>query len=432
MRKILVFILAFGVLTSLVYAQNPAKLQAYIASLEDKLEVAQAQGNQNRADALSSLLADAKSTLKEHKAKSAKAIKPAEPAVQAEEIIAEDDKLAEMKEEMNGALKDLKVQVDKVKSDNSDAKVGAQIFFQWQNYNMGGSATKVANFDVTRAYLDFKKKLDGEASGRVTLDVARITGAARQNLFDYLKYAYVEMPVNTYLTAKLGLQHTVWIDWADKMLGLRFIAKSLLDNEGVMSSADFGLGALGKFIVGSLPEIEYMTTVLNGTGYATNETDSNKAVAVRLNSTLYSNDNLGKVILGAWGNVDSLGFDLNTSASTKQAGLGLGYQHDLGRVFAEYLKGSKSSKSINGYSLGGVLNIGGIYPVLNGCNLFARNDNYCPDTSNTTGSNIVKRTYYGITYDWTKDLKLALDMQNSQTGGGAVTSILSFNTSIQM
>ncbi|MFA5035410.1 MAG: hypothetical protein WC500_06500, partial [Candidatus Margulisiibacteriota bacterium] len=116
----------------------------------------------------------------------------------------EDEKLADLKEELNGAVKNLKVQLDGVKSDNGDAKVGSVVFFQWQKYTQNAGASNYNNFDVTRAYLDFKKKLDGGASARVTLDVRRLDTTAvggtdpnkkTQNLFDYLKYAYIEKPV---------------------------------------------------------------------------------------------------------------------------------------------------------------------------------------------------------------------------------------------
>src|SRR3989339_794884 len=118
-----------------------------------------------------------------------------------------------------------------------ELKVGATIYFRWQKYlQNGGSA--VNNFDLDRAYIDFRKEMDKGATGRLTLDISRIPGASKQNLFDYIKYAYVEMPLGM-TNLKLGLQQTVWIDWADKLLNLRWIAKSLIDNEGVMSSADF-------------------------------------------------------------------------------------------------------------------------------------------------------------------------------------------------
>jgi len=429
-------VLVVGVVSAFGETKDPAKVAVYINDLEAKLAAAKNNNDQNRINLLEGLLTEAKGM------PTIKAASPVKETNQSEvssgNSANNDEQIADLKEETNKALTELKNQLEKVKADNSDAKVSTQVFFQWQRYNMGGSATKVDNFDVSRAYLDIKKKIDGDANARLTFDVSRIAGASKQNLFSYLKYAYVEMPVNVSgaqfipfnLTAKIGLQHTVWIDWADKMLGLRFIVKSLVDNEGIMSSSDFGVGAIGKFTLGSMPEMEYQTTILNGTGYATNESDANKAFGLRLNSTLWSDDNLGKVILGVYGNIDSLGMDLNPSSSTKQAGLGLGYQHDLGKVFCEYLKGSKSAKSIMGYSVGGVFNIGGMWGNFNGYNLFARADYYDPNANVNNDEN--KKTYYGATYDWTKDLKLALDIQNSQTGNGAVTSIVSFNTSIVM
>ncbi|MFA5113355.1 MAG: hypothetical protein WC529_03545 [Candidatus Margulisiibacteriota bacterium] len=377
-----------------------------------------------------------KKTAKSATKKAPSAAKKAAPVLAPVETAkVEEDKIADLKEETNKALTSLKNDLDKVKADNKDAKVGGVIFFRWQKYTQN-AGTNVNNFDVDRAYIDIKKKLDWGAASRVTLDVARITGAARQNLFDYLKYAYVEMPLNVSafqivpweMTAKVGLQHTVWIDWADKALNLRYIAKSLVDNEGVMSSSDFGVGALGKVMIAGLPEIEYHGTVLNGTGYATNESDGKKAVALRLNTTAYDAGDNGKVLLGAFGNVESLKSDFSFNGSMKQAGLDLVYKHDLGAANLEYVTGSKSSKKINGYSLGGIFNVGTALGFLPDLSLFARLDNY--DPSAAASNDEKKKTFYGVTYDWGKDVKLALDMQTAQTGSGTTTSILYAHSSI--
>src|SRR3989338_9106140 len=166
-------------------------------------------------------------------------VKEAQPS-QAIETSVEEEKLADYKEETNKALSALKSQIEKVSSDNKDAKVGGVVFFRWQKYVTNGG-TNVNNFGVDRAYLDFKKKLSGDANVRVTLDVRQLGSDSTKNLYYYLKYAYVELPVGIpsllqpipyTLTAKIGLQHTAWVDWADKMFNLRWIAKSLVDNEG--------------------------------------------------------------------------------------------------------------------------------------------------------------------------------------------------------
>ena len=330
-----------------------------------------------------------------------------------------EDKLGDMKEDTNKAIADLKSQIDVVKADNNDVKVGSTIFFRWQKWLQNGTTSNVNNFDIDRAYLDFRKKLSGGASARVTLDVARITGAGRQNLFDYLKYAYVEVPLgipaNIQLvpftaTAKLGLQHTIWIDWADKIMDLRYIAKSLVDNEGVMSSSDFGVGALGTISIAGLPDFEYQGTLMNGSGYATNETDSKKDLGLRINSTVADLGENGKVIVGAFGNIKGA----TSSAfggTTKQVGLLTALKGDKGVVYAEYLKGT----AIGGYS------VGGKYMFLPGVWAFLRADNYDPST--LASNNEISRSFYGLTYDWSKDVKVAADVQTMQTGSGPVTSI---------
>ncbi|OGC29412.1 hypothetical protein A2311_06735 [candidate division WOR-1 bacterium RIFOXYB2_FULL_48_7] len=362
-------------------------------------------------------------------------IKEVKPVVAAGVDLSE--QLSDMKEETNKALADLKGQLDKVKNDNKDAKVGGVIFFQWQKYLANGTAVNVNNFDVTRAYLDIKKKLDMGAAARLTLDVARITGAARQNLFDYLKYAYVEIPVNVSsvqvvpfdLTAKIGLQQTVWIDWADKILNLRYVAKSLVDNEGVMSSADFGLGALGRLSLQGLPEVDYQATVLNGTGYATNESDSGKALAIRVNSTVYDDQLFGKVTLGAFINIESLNASLNYSASNKQGGAMLALKGDAGVINYEYLTGSKSNKEISGSSLGLVYNLAGLSSLLANLSAFYRADNYDSDTS-SAGSSDKQKSFYGLNYDYGKDLRFSANIQTAKAGTAAETKIFYLQSSI--
>lgn len=340
-----------------------------------------------------------------------------------------DEKLADLREDMNKALAELKGATDKVKSDNSDAKVGGVIFFRWQKYLSNGGTTP-NNFDVERAYLDFKKKLAGDSSVRVTLDVRRLSNSSptssTQNLFDYLKYAYYETPVPIPgylkpvpldLTAKIGLQHTCWIDWADKMLNLRFIAKSLLDNEGVMSSSDFGVGAIGKFTLPGMPETEYHATLLNGSGYSAAETDKKKDLGLRLNSTVYDGAEMGKVILGVFGNIKGVYTD-DLDGTTRQLSGMLGYKQDLGTAYVEYLYGT----GISGYSLGGIVT------VLPGTNLFARLDQYDPNRSRSNDQ--INRSFYGATYDWNKDIKLAADIQSSQTGSGSTTNIFYLHSQV--
>ncbi|MFA5098184.1 MAG: hypothetical protein WC490_06140 [Candidatus Margulisiibacteriota bacterium] len=333
-----------------------------------------------------------------------------------EETVSDSD----LKEDLNLALAQLKGQIDKVASDNNDAKVSGEIRFAWTK-GMQNVSTK-NNFDISRAYVTVKKNLAGGAMARMTLDVSRISPSTNspQTLFDYIKYAYVDIPVNVpaalqvipfSMTAKLGLQHNMWIDWADKAWDNAWMMKQFDDNESVMSSADFGLGAAGKFTLPYLSEIEYHATLMNGGGYKAAESDSAKDIGIRLNTTLFKDDNIGTVIAGGYIN-SKAGIINSGQNNTKQAAILLGFQNDqYGKGYIEYLKGTK----INGYSIGGyVFPAKSVVPVA----LVARYDNYDPDTT-VTSSNDRVRSLIGAMYEYSKDIKLALDLQTYKSGSSA-------------
>jgi len=229
------------------------------------------------------------------------------------------------------------------------------------------------------------------------------------------------------MNAKIGLQQNAWIDWDEGIMGMRYIMKSFLDDEGLMSSADIGVGVNGKITPAGWPEIEYNTTLVNGCGYATNEGDAKKALTVRVNSTVYEDPAWGKFIVGLFGNIAALNpSDLSYASSAKQVGTTLALKGDWGMTYFEYVKGSNSGKSIGGYSGQLVVNAAplGVAPL----NAFYRQDYYQPNTADT--SKDINKSFYGLTYDWTKDIKLAVDLQNAQTGSGATTSTLYLNTSV--
>lgn len=345
--------------------------------------------------------------------------------------------IEDVREDMNKAIAELKGQLDSVKKDNGDAKAGGVIRFDWTKGLDNNTSAPYNKFDISRTYLDFKKKLGAGASARVTLDVARISGAASQNLFDYLKYAYVDLPVDIpasmqvipfSLTAKMGLQHTCWIDWSGKMWRFENILKAYSDvnKNSIGSSADFGLGAAGKFTLPSMPEIEYHATVLNGQGYAKAEADSAKDVAIRLNSDVWKSD-IGTVVLGGYVGVKNGLFSNPTTHQSTQSGLLLGLKNDnYGNVYIQYQNDQKSNKPVNGYSIGGF-----IYPakeVVPG-GFLARYDMY--DTDTNAADNEVKTAVLGAFYDWGKDVTVSLDLTSSQTGTAAEKKVAALRSEIK-
>jgi len=201
-----------------------------------------------------------------------------------------------------------------------------------------------------------------------------------------------------------------------------------VDNEGIMSSSDFGLGAIGKASLGGLPDIEYQATVLNGAGYASPALTGKKAVAGRLNTNVYEDPIGGKVILGGYLNLEGINTSFDWAGTNKQGGVELAYKHELGAANFEYITGSKSNKKILGTSTGVVFNFGSALGFFPNLGIFARLDNYNPNTA-SANNNIVK-TFYGLTYDYGKNLRFAVDQQTTQTGSGALTSIFYLQSSI--
>ena len=364
------------------------------------------------------------------------------------------ENVSDVREEMNSSIADLKGQLDTVKQDNSDAKVSGVIFFAYSKPLSGVKAGTYNAFDLTRAYVNFKEKLSDDASMRITLDAARLTASSTftgsptttkgsvtttpaQNLLDYVKYAYVEMPIKIpsvlkvipySLTAKVGLQQTAWIDYDEGIQGTRYIMKTLLDNEGVMTSADFGVGATGAFTLPYLPEVQYIATLTNGAGYKSAETNPAKDLGIRLNSTVYSNDSIGNVAVAALLSMKDQ-FE-NVTTNTHQGALEVSLTNkDYGNAFAEYVKGTLGNPQlpIQGTSIGCL-----VYPspsMLPGVAVVAREDYYDSNTS-SSGSTVINRTLYGMSYDYGKNIKFAVDVQNTTTGGGTTSSMLYVNNQV--
>lgn len=313
------------------------------------------------------------------------------------------------------------------KTADQGIKIDGEVFFNFQKYLTQASSVSYNKFDITRAYINFKKNLSEGANIRVTLDAARLSqttdpAGSSQYLYDFLKYAYVELPLvdnqNISMATKLGLQQTVWIPFEEKMWGNRYIAKAFTDNEGIMSSADFGIGFQGT-IKGF--EMEYALTLMNGTGFKAQENNSSKDIALRLNKNIFSNQSGGSIALGLY---SVLTDRFVVSSDSSIYGGMLGYKNDPGSsLYAEFLGGKRAAAEISGYS------VGGYFSLLPEVTLLGRYDYYNPDRSLT--NNDIQRTIVGLAYVWTKEVRIALDVQSMQTGSGAPQKIAYLHSEIK-
>lgn len=313
------------------------------------------------------------------------------------------------KKDASKQVASLKKRATNLENDNDDIKVSSTLFFRWQK-----NGDNPNNFDVDRAYINFQKDLRSDAYAKLTLDAARLsstTNPGNQNLYDFLKYAYVQVPLKTpkWLTAsiKAGLQENIWIGWNEDVMGIRFIAKSFVDDEGLMPSSDFGVGLLGKISIARLPKIEYYGNITNGDGYSQPASTSGKDIAIRLNSTVYEDKKSGKVMLGAYGNMTNVAA---SGTQTKQAGFLLGLKGKTGTAYVEYEYGTGNVGT----------SIGALFYIFPEISLFVRKDYFNP--ARGTSNQQIDKVFYGAIYDWTKDIKIALDAQDVKGGSAASIS----------
>jgi hypothetical protein len=142
-------------------------------------------------------------------------------------------------------------------------------------------------FNISRAYLDVKYKINDILSARLTSDVdAGVTGAADTNAAFHLfvKFAYLEAKKDfgpIWISATGGLIETPVIGLIDKITDYRWIQQNYLDQAKIVlngnsfdNSADLGVRAS----VGIMKYVTFTGAFTNGAGYKANETNSYKAV----------------------------------------------------------------------------------------------------------------------------------------------------------
>lgn len=130
----------------------------------------------------------------------------------------------------------------------ADTQVGGRVYAHFMaDITDNGDGKGYNAFDLSRVYVTVKSKLSKEVSVRITADVDKMDGSAREL---YLKYAYLDWNVSKvipYSTVRFGLQQTGWIDYMNKVWGRRYVAKTLMDQYKALSSADYGISHLVKF-----------------------------------------------------------------------------------------------------------------------------------------------------------------------------------------
>ena len=193
------------------------------------------------------------------------------------------------------------------RADSSRLDFSGIVFANYQ-YRGESSAKSANKFDVERAYLTFRMPAGDRASVRITTDLYQQTSSGSDSYYRgwtvRAKYAYLQY---NYLdgkawrgSARLGLLHTVFIEH-DESFWPRWITNSPTERAGFFSSADAGI-ANTITLPDGLGEV--YSTVTNGPGYTSRETDRFKDVATRVTVrplAKQESNPLRSLAVSAWG-----------------------------------------------------------------------------------------------------------------------------------
>ncbi len=129
--------------------------------------------------------------------------------------------------------------------------------------NKQGDQVQSNGVNLTRAYLTARYYINDTWKVRVTTDVHQEnTLGKKSNIF--LKYAYIQGDLLPAISLRFGVIHTPWIDYEEELWEHRYVSTVLIDGLGIESSADAGLGVVGKVMNGL---IHYQFGEFNGGGY---------------------------------------------------------------------------------------------------------------------------------------------------------------------
>jgi hypothetical protein len=145
-------------------------------------------------------------------------------------------------------------------------------------------------FSVQRAYLNVLGRFSGGLQTRVTLDIAP-AGVGNQPV--RLKYAFAAWtPTNSSLTYKFGLMQTPYVDFEETLWDYRMQGPIAVDRNGYMSSADFGIGADGRW---KNEQVNAQFAIINGEGYSGGTGDNHKDVTARVSVRLSPTNDASRV-----------------------------------------------------------------------------------------------------------------------------------------
>ena len=192
----------------------------------------------------------------------------------------------------------------------NDVSISGQWFLNYQQKKINNELNNL--FSLRRGYITFKKSFNNILSLRFTQDITLDEeGNDSGNVEMRLKYCYLKIKIDDFAFFtdpffEVGLVHTPYIDWVQKINPYRVQGRMFLERYNILNSADFGItyqaliggrinekyqrqvnsafpGKYGSFSIG----------VYNGAGYHAIEQNNNKIIEGRLSLRPFPNKTPG-------------------------------------------------------------------------------------------------------------------------------------------
>jgi hypothetical protein len=324
-------------------------------------------------------------------------------------------------------------------------KVGSTIFLSYQDGTAAGVA--YSKFVIKRGYIDLTARLSPRLSARITPDV---TQDASGEMRFRLKYGYGVFSAGTAGWARgsyveLGMVHTPWIDFEEKVNRYRMQDSLFLERVGIMSSADLGIMAVG-LLGGETPEGatsglsgaypgrygSFAVGVYNGGGYTVAEQNTNKVIEGRLSIRPLPASVSGLQV--SYFGVSGRG---NTAARPEWTAhmVSLTYESRPLNAVVSYLAGRGNARGDAVDPSGRALDREGWTGFVEGklspaWSVIARHDEFTPDTRSTSVT--TRRTIVGVAYHLGRGTDVLLDRDELTYGGTATPSDARTQVTLQL
>ena len=274
------------------------------------------------------------------------------------------------------------------------------IIFGHLGYPLDVDDGRYSEFDLDRVYLTARSKLGEGFSARVTTDMGRTGAPEDTKLRPFLKYAYLELEGSEEVMFRFGASGTAWTGQYDDFWGHRYVAKSLADGTGVLSSSDIGVQAYGRHKDGM---VSWQVGVFNGEGHGSPESSWTKTAQACVTADPMSSSDEVKLPISIFISQDILVAKVEQGKRVVAAGMGV--DTPMALLWGEYLMQDQGAASAAGYSATVIGKAGDL------ANLLLRYDRFDPGLG--TDGNATTTMIAGLTRDFLEKVSAAVTYERA-------------------